>query len=57
MSKYNNHQTGLDMLAAFEDFRKDLIQNIQGQIFNDNFLNPYFINKIILIFQIIIILR
>ena len=45
MSKYNNHQTGLDMLAAFEDFRKDLIQNIQGQIFNDNFCAPYFINK------------
>lgn len=45
MSKYNNHQTGLDMLAAFEDFRKDLIKNIQGQLFKDHFCPPYFINK------------
>ena len=44
MSKYNNHQTGLDMLAAFEDFRKDLIQNIQGQLFKEHFCAPYYLN-------------
>ena len=45
MSKYNNHETCLDMLAAFEDFRKDLIKSIQGQLFKDHFCAPYDISQ------------
>lgn len=41
MNKYNNHETGLDMLAAFEDFRDDLNKYITGQIFKNHFCPPY----------------
>jgi len=45
MNKYNNHETGLDMLAAFEDFRKDLRKNVRGQLFKEHFCAPYDISN------------
>lgn len=45
MNKYNNHETGLDMLAAFEDFRNDLNKYITGQIFKNHFCPPYDISN------------
>ena len=41
MNKYNNHETGLDMLAAFEDFRDDLNKHVTGQKFKNHFCPPY----------------
>ena len=46
MNKYNNHETGLDMLAAFEDFRDDLNKYdlnkyVTGQKFKNHFCPPY----------------
>ena len=32
------------MLAAFEDFRTDLLTTVQGQLFKDHFCAPYYIN-------------
>ncbi len=43
--KYRNHKSQIDMLAAFEDFRTDLYQAIQGQLFLKNFCAPYDISK------------
>ena len=43
-TKYKNHKIQLDMLAAFEDFRSDLLTTIPGQIFKDYFCSPYYIN-------------
>ena len=40
-TKYKNHKIQLDMLAAFEDFRTDLLTTVQGQIFKDYFCPPY----------------
>ena len=45
MNKYNNHETGLDMLAAFEDFRDDLNKYVTGQIFKNHFCSPYDISS------------
>tara|TARA_B100000989_G_scaffold47079_2_gene30582 strand:- start:642 stop:1301 length:660 start_codon:yes stop_codon:yes gene_type:complete len=45
MNKYNNHETGLDMLAAFEDFRDDLNKYVTGQIFKNHFCPPYDISS------------
>tara|TARA_B100000927_G_scaffold290046_1_gene287923 strand:+ start:34 stop:735 length:702 start_codon:yes stop_codon:yes gene_type:complete len=42
-TKYKNHKIQLDMLAAFEDFRNDLLTTVQGQIFKDHFCAPYFV--------------
>ncbi len=42
--KYRDHKSQLDMLAAFEDFRTDLLEAVQGQLFNDNFCPPYYIS-------------
>lgn len=39
--KYNNHESQLDMLSAYEDFRNDLLQLFQGQIFKSRFCAPY----------------
>ena len=40
--KYKNKNTQLDMLAAFKDFReKDLIKEVNGQIFKNHFCPPY----------------
>lgn len=44
--KYKNKNTQLDMLAAFKDFReKDLIKEVNGQIFKNHFCPPYDISK------------
>jgi hypothetical protein len=43
--KYKNHTAQLDMLRAFEDFRTDLYQVIQGQLFLKNLCAPYDISK------------
>ena len=43
--KYRNHKSQIDMLAAFEDFRTDLYQQIQGQLFLKNFCAPYDISS------------
>ncbi len=43
--KYRNHKSQIDMLAAFEDFRTDLYQSVQGQLFKEKFCAPYDINK------------
>ena len=42
--KYNNNESQLDMLRAYEDFRTDLLQAVQGQLFKDHFYSPYYIN-------------
>lgn len=43
--KYKNHKSQIDMLAAFEDFRTDLYQHVQGQLFKEKFCAPYDISK------------
>ncbi len=43
--KYNNNETQLDMLRAYEDFRTDLLKAVQGQLFKNNFCAPYYINE------------
>uniref|UniRef100_A0A6C0KFI6 Uncharacterized protein n=1 Tax=viral metagenome TaxID=1070528 RepID=A0A6C0KFI6_9ZZZZ len=43
--KYRNHKSQIDMLAAFEDFRTDLYQQIQGQLFLKKFCAPYDISS------------
>ena len=44
-TKFNNHESQLDMLSAFEDFRTDLLKLVQGQKFGAKFCPPYDISK------------
>tara|TARA_B000000477_G_scaffold109039_1_gene101707 strand:- start:113 stop:808 length:696 start_codon:yes stop_codon:yes gene_type:complete len=43
--KYKNHKSQIDMLAAFEDFRTDLQQVVQGQLFLKQLCSPYHISS------------
>ena len=43
--KYRDKKSQIDMLAAFKDFRKDLLDTVRGQLFKDHFCPPYYINK------------
>lgn len=43
--KYRNHKSQIDMLRAFEDFRTDLQQVVQGQLFLKQLCSPYHISS------------
>ena len=43
--KYRDKKSQIDMLAAFKDFRQDLLETVKGQLFKDHFCPPYYVEE------------